>query len=146
MSSMRALRNPQKKAELSLLNRESNGDGSQGRGDRGRGRNKYKDGCGGGRGGKGTCSTDPSKRNCYYCGQTSHTKNDCQTFKKERDKLFCGHCDINGHDKSTCFKLKPELEHLQDGARKLNKFGKGEHAGAAVGSKKSDKDGDVELN
>ena len=41
--------------------------------------------------------------------------------------------------------MKPKLKDLKDGVRKLNKFGKGEHAGAAVGTC-DDKDGHLELN
>ena len=52
----------------------------------------------------------------------------------------------SGNCESTCFKLKPKLKHLQDGVRKLNKFGKEEHAGAAVGAEKGNQNGDVELN
>ena len=76
-SNMKAFLKNKKKAKLYLLNRESNGGGSQGRGGRGGNRNGYKYGQGGGCGSEGTCSTDPLKRNCYYCGQTGHTKNDC---------------------------------------------------------------------
>ena len=43
--------------------------------------------------------------------------------------------------------MKPELRQMSDGIRKLNKFGKGEFAGASVDDAKEGKsDGDVELN
>ena len=140
-------RSTKKKAELSLLNAAANAASqSNGGGNQSRKKNGNKGGRGGGRGG-GMRSTDPNKRTCYYCGRTGHTKYDCPKFKKERDKLFCGHCDTNGHDEGTCFKLKPELKQMSDGIRKLNKFGKGEFAGALVDDGKSNKgDGYVELN
>ena len=134
-----------KKVKLLLLNRESNGGGGGRNGTGSRtGRNSRN---GSGRGGcGGDRCTDPLKRNCYYCGQTVHTKNDCQMFKKERDKLFCEHYDGNRYDVYTCFKLKPKLKELKDSVKKLNKFGKGEHAGAAVGEGNKNDNADVELN
>ena len=76
-----------KKTELSLLNSSSGND--QGK-TKGKGVKTEKK--------AGKRSTSPKKRKCYYCGHDGHTKNNCRTFKKERDKLFCGHCDCNGHD------------------------------------------------
>ena len=142
-------RSTKKRAKLSLLNAAANAasQSNNGGGNQSGKKNGNKGGRGGGRGEGGTRSTDPKKQTCYYCGRTGHVKNDCRTFKKERDKLFCGHCDCNGHDEGTCFKLKPELKQMSDGVRKLNKFGKGEFAGASVDDGKSGKGGvDVEFN